>query len=95
METPDILRRKLAGIYTEATVGAVDGRTVFVVRADGADVAELDVGTIVAVTAPQPRLELAEAAARLGLPYAVVGDALAPRQATDAFREGEMAALAL
>jgi 2,4-dienoyl-CoA reductase-like NADH-dependent reductase (Old Yellow Enzyme family) len=95
METPDILRRKLAGIYTEATVGAVDGRTVFVVRADGADVAELDVGTIVAVTAPRPRLELAEAAARLGLPYAIVGDALAPRQATDAFREGEMAALAL
>jgi 2,4-dienoyl-CoA reductase-like NADH-dependent reductase (Old Yellow Enzyme family)/thioredoxin reductase len=95
METPDILRRRLAGIYTEATVGAADGRNVFVVRADGEDVAELEVGTIVAVTAPSPRLELAAVATRLGLPYAVVGDAMAPRQATDAFREGELAALAL
>ena len=95
METPDILRRRLAGIYTEATVGAADGRNVFVVRTDGEDVAELEVGTIVAVTAPSPRLELAAVATRLGLPYAVVGDAMAPRQATDAFREGELAALAL
>jgi hypothetical protein len=34
-------------------------------------------------------------AARLGLPYTLIGDAMAPRAATDAFREGEVAALGL
>jgi 2,4-dienoyl-CoA reductase-like NADH-dependent reductase (Old Yellow Enzyme family) len=95
METPDILRRKLAAIYTGAVIGVADGRTVSVVRPDGESVADLDAGTIVAVTAPCPRVQLAEVATRLGLPYTLIGDAMAPRAATDAFREGEMAALGL
>jgi 2,4-dienoyl-CoA reductase-like NADH-dependent reductase (Old Yellow Enzyme family) len=95
METPDILRKRLAGIYTEAVVGMADGRAVYIVRPDGESVADLQAGTIVAVTAPNPRVQLAEAAAKLGLPCTIVGDALAPRTATDAFREGEVAALAL
>lgn len=95
METPDILRRKLAAIYTEAVIGVADGRTVSVVRPDGQSVADLEAGTIVAVTAPCPRVRLAEVAARLGLPYTLIGDAMAPRAATDAFREGEVAALGL
>jgi 2,4-dienoyl-CoA reductase-like NADH-dependent reductase (Old Yellow Enzyme family) len=95
METPDILRRKLAAIYTGAVIGVADGRTVSVVRPDGESVADLDAGTIVAVTAPSPRVQLAEVATRLGLPYTLIGDAMAPRAATDAFREGEMAALGL
>jgi hypothetical protein len=95
METPDILRKRLAGIYTEAVVGMADGRAVFIVRPDGESVADLQAGTIVAVTAPNPRVQLAEAAAELGLACTIVGDALAPRTATDAFREGEVAALAL
>ena len=95
METPDILRRKLAAIYTGAVIGAADGRQVSVVRPDGESVAELEAGTIVAVTAPSPRVQLAEVAARLGLPYIVIGDAMAPRTATDAFRDGEEAALRL
>jgi 2,4-dienoyl-CoA reductase-like NADH-dependent reductase (Old Yellow Enzyme family) len=95
METPDILRRKLAAIYTEAVIGVADGRRVSVVRADGESVADLEAGTIVAVTPPNPRIQLTQVAAGLGLPYTLVGDALAPRVATDAFREGEMAALQL
>ncbi|MCU1658617.1 MAG: putative N-methylproline demethylase, partial [Pseudonocardiales bacterium] len=95
METPDILRRKLAGIHTEALVGAADGRTVSVVRPDGTTVADLDAGTVVAVTAPEPRVAVVEAAIRLGLPYTVIGDAVAARVATDAFRDGEEAALRL
>jgi 2,4-dienoyl-CoA reductase-like NADH-dependent reductase (Old Yellow Enzyme family) len=95
METPDILRRKLAAIYTGAVIGVADGRTVSVVRPDGESVADLDAGTIVAITAPCPRVQLAEVATRLGLPYTLIGDAMAPRAATDAFREGEMAALGL
>jgi NADPH-dependent 2,4-dienoyl-CoA reductase/sulfur reductase-like enzyme len=95
METPDILRRKLAGIYTEAIIGAADGRTVYVVRPDGTSVIDLDAGTVVAVTAAQPRLELVDVLIRLGVAYSVIGDAVAPRVATDAFRDGEEAALRL
>jgi len=95
METPDILRRKLAGIYTEAIVGGAEGRTVWVVRPDGTSITDLDAGTIVAITAPEPRLELVAALERLGVGYTVVGSAVAPRVATDAFRDGEEAALRL
>jgi 2,4-dienoyl-CoA reductase-like NADH-dependent reductase (Old Yellow Enzyme family) len=95
METPDILRRKLAAIYTGALIGVADGRQLSVVRPDGESVAELSAGTVVAITAPNPRVQLAEAAARLGLAYTVIGDAMAPRTATDAFRDGEEAALRL
>jgi 2,4-dienoyl-CoA reductase-like NADH-dependent reductase (Old Yellow Enzyme family) len=95
METPDILRRKLVAIHTEAVIGMADGRHVSVVRPDGESVADLEAGTIVAVTAPSPRVQLAEVAVRLGLTYTLVGDAVAPRGATDAFRDGEEAALRL
>jgi hypothetical protein len=49
----------------------------------------------VAITAPNPRVQLAEVATGLGLPYTLIGDAMAPRVATDAFRDGEVAALRL
>lgn len=95
METPGILRRKLAAIYTEAMIGIADGRRVSVVRPDSGHVADLEVGAIVAITAPKPRAELTAVAIRLGVPYTLIGDAMAPRTATDAFREGEVAALQL
>jgi hypothetical protein len=72
-----------------------DGRHVSIVRPDGESVTELEAGTIVAVTAPNPRVQLAAPAQALGIPYVLIGDALAPRVATDAFREGEVAALQL
>jgi 2,4-dienoyl-CoA reductase-like NADH-dependent reductase (Old Yellow Enzyme family) len=93
METPDILRRKLGAIITEGLVGAVAGRTVTVVRADGETIVEVDAGTIVAITAPSPRLELVAALERLGVPYALAGDVVAPRTAMEAFRDGEEVAL--
>jgi hypothetical protein len=65
------------------------------VRPDGQSVADLEAGTIVAITAPNPRVQLAEVATGLGLPYTLIGDAMAPRVATDAFRDGEVAALRL
>jgi 2,4-dienoyl-CoA reductase-like NADH-dependent reductase (Old Yellow Enzyme family) len=95
METPDILRRKLASIHTEAIVGGVDGRMVWIVRPDGTSVVDIDAGTVVAITASEPRLELVDALDRLAVPYSVIGSAVAPRVATDAFRDGAEAALAL
>jgi hypothetical protein len=55
METHDVLRRKLAAIYTGAVIGVADGRQVSVVRPDGESLADLEAGTIVAVTAPRWR----------------------------------------
>jgi 2,4-dienoyl-CoA reductase-like NADH-dependent reductase (Old Yellow Enzyme family)/thioredoxin reductase len=95
METPEILRRKLAGIHTEALIGAAGEGTVWLVRADGSPVAELAADTVVAVTAPEPRLDLVAALTRLGIAHTVIGDAFAPRTATDAFRMGEESARAL
>lgn len=95
METPDILRKKLAGIHTEALIGTASEGTVSLVRADGSPIVDIAVDTVVAVTAPEPRLGLVDVLKDLGVPYTVVGDAFAPRVATDAFRMGEEAALAL
>ena len=95
METPDILRRRLTAIHTEAIVGGAQGRTVWIVRPDGSPVADIEAGTIVAITAPEPRLELVRACEKLSPPYSVIGAAVAPRAAADAFRDGAEAALRL
>ncbi|MDT4937375.1 MAG: hypothetical protein QOG80_1046 [Pseudonocardiales bacterium] len=95
METPDILRRKLAGIHTEAVIGAAGDGGVSVVRPDGSSLVELRADTVVTIAAPEPRLSVVDDAVELGLAYTVVGDAFAPRVATDAFRMGEEAALVL
>ena len=95
METPDILRRKLAAIYSEAVIGLADGRHVSVVRADGESVTALEVSTTDAITAPNPRVQFAETTRALGIPHMLIGDARATRVATDAFRDREVAALQL
>lgn len=94
-EVPGILRRRCKQVITEGLLGDVDGRHVIVVRPDGDTVTELDVDQIVPVVAPRPALELVEVLERLGLPYTVAGDALAPRTAMHAFKEGYEAGLAL
>jgi hypothetical protein len=63
------------------------------VRPDGSPVADVEAGTVVAITAPEPRLDLV--AALQNLAYTVIGAALAPRVATDAFRDGAEAGLRL
>jgi hypothetical protein len=92
-EVPAILRRRCEQVITGGLPGDVDGRHVIVVRPDGETLAELDVDALVPVVAPRPALELVEVLARLALPYSVVGDALAPRTAMHAFKEGHEAAL--
>lgn len=94
-EVPGILRRRCEQVITGGLLGDVDGRHVIVVRPDGDTITELDIDRIVPVVAPRPALELVEVLERLALPYTIVGDALAPRTAMHAFKEGYEAALAL
>lgn len=95
METPDLLRRRMSRVITEGLVGFADGRAVTVVRADGETVAEVDAGVVVAVLPPRPRTSLVAELLARGLPHSLAGDVLAPRTATEAFREGEQVALAI
>jgi hypothetical protein len=94
-EMPAILRRRCEQVITGALLGDVDGKHVIVVRPDGETVTELDVDMIVHVAAPSPVLDLVPALERGGIPHRIVGDALAPRTAMHAFKEGLEAALAL
>lgn len=94
-EVLPILHRRTEQIITGATVGAIDGTAVIVVRSDGETLAELDVDTVAAVCPPHPVTDLVPALEALGIPYRVVGDALAPRGATHAFKEGHESALAI
>jgi 2,4-dienoyl-CoA reductase-like NADH-dependent reductase (Old Yellow Enzyme family) len=94
-EVPGILRRRCERVITGGLPGDVGGRHVIVVTPEGDTIAELDVDAIVPVTAPLPALELVETLERLALPYTIVGDALAPRTAMHAFKEGHEAALTL
>ncbi len=94
-EIPAILRRHCEQVITDGLLGDVDGRHVIIVRPDGETITELDVDKIVPVVAPRPALELAEVLERLSLPYTIAGDALAPRTAMHAFKEGYEAALAI
>lgn len=95
MEMPDILRARLTSIHTDAVIGGSDGRAVWLVRPDGSPVADVEVDAVVSVIAPTSRTDLVGAVQRIGVPYSVLGDAVAPRVATDAFRDGEEAALRL
>jgi hypothetical protein len=90
---PDILRKRLSRVYTSVRIGYVDGEKVFLVYADGDPAGAVEVDSVVAITSPVPNTTLVEELEALGYEYQVVGSAVAPRQATDAFREGEEAAL--
>jgi glycine/D-amino acid oxidase-like deaminating enzyme len=94
-EVPAILRRRCEQVITGGLLGDVDGKHVIVVRPDGETITELDVDKIVPVVAPRPALELAGVLDRLELPYTIAGDALAPRTAMHAFKEGYEAGLVL
>ncbi|WP_433382150.1 FAD-dependent oxidoreductase [Streptosporangium sp. CA-115845] len=95
MEVPDVLRRRMSQIVTQGLLGFADGRVVTVVRPEGETIAEIEVGAVVAIVPPEPRLELLETIRATGVSHSIVGDAQAPRTATEAFREGALAALVI
>jgi hypothetical protein len=92
-EVPGIVRARCERVITGGLLGDVEGRHVIVVRPDGDTIAELDIDRLVPIVAPRPALELVEILERLALPYTIAGDALAPRTAMHAFKEGYEAGL--
>jgi len=94
-EVPAILRRRCSQVITGAVLGDLDGKHALIVRPDGETLASLDVDTVVLVGAPRPSLDLVPVLDQLGVPYQVIGDALAPRTAMHAFKEGHEAALSV
>ena len=85
--------RRCAQVLTGAILGDLDGKHAILVQPDGETIIELDIDTLVAVTAPRPALDLIPVLERLGIDHRIVGDALAPRTAMHAFKEGHEAAL--
>jgi NADPH-dependent 2,4-dienoyl-CoA reductase/sulfur reductase-like enzyme len=90
---PDVLRLRMDSIYLSAQIGYVDGEVALLVRDDGSTIAEVKAPTIVAVMPGTPRLDLIESLDGSGIAYRVLGDAVAPRTAWNAFSEGETVAL--
>jgi 2,4-dienoyl-CoA reductase-like NADH-dependent reductase (Old Yellow Enzyme family) len=81
-------------IVTKTDVECVqDGRAVLVDRAGRRT--ERRVDTIVAALAPRPVDDLLPAVRAMGIPYHLIGDALAPRHARAAIDEGDLAGRAI
>lgn len=99
VEVPAILRRRAARVIVDGLLGDLDGRTATIVRASGADrgetLAEVDTGTVVAVTSLVSETSLTGVLDELGIPFRLAGDAVAHRTAFQAFKDGEEAALAI
>lgn len=94
-EMVPMLHQRAAHVIVHAVIGDVDGGHVIVVRPDGTTIGEFDIDTLVAVCPALPRTDLAPVLDSLAIPYQIVGDALAPRDAVHAFKEGHEAALAI
>jgi 2,4-dienoyl-CoA reductase-like NADH-dependent reductase (Old Yellow Enzyme family)/thioredoxin reductase len=95
VQLPQTLYRRLDRVITSAMIGMATDSVALVVTPAGETVAEIEADTLVAVHAPSPALDLVPVLERLNLHYQIVGDAVAPRLAMQAFKEGHQAALAL
>jgi hypothetical protein len=62
---------------------------------EGTGIADIPVDSIVVVSPPQPDLTLEPVLLELGIAYRVIGDAVAPRLAAQAFKDGHEAGLAV
>jgi NADPH-dependent 2,4-dienoyl-CoA reductase/sulfur reductase-like enzyme len=95
VQLPETLLRRMKNVVTSGLIGLVDNGVAIVVRANGDTLAEIAADTIVAVTPGKPNIELVPVLERLAIRYQIVGDALSPRWAMQAFKEGHQAALAV
>jgi 2,4-dienoyl-CoA reductase-like NADH-dependent reductase (Old Yellow Enzyme family) len=95
IQLPTTLWSRVDQVITSGLIGIVQDGTVVVVRKNGETVVEIKVDSIVVVHAPVPNRELVPVLNELGLSHRVIGDAVAPRLAMQAFKEGHEAALAV
>jgi 2,4-dienoyl-CoA reductase-like NADH-dependent reductase (Old Yellow Enzyme family) len=95
VQLPQTLYRRVDRVITSGLIGLVTDGVVLVATAAGDTIAEIAADSIVAVTAPVPNLDLVPVLERLGVRYQIVGDAVAPRLAMQAFKEGHQAGLAV
>jgi 2,4-dienoyl-CoA reductase-like NADH-dependent reductase (Old Yellow Enzyme family) len=95
VQLPQTLYRRLERVITSGRIGFVTDGVALVATEAGDTIAEIAADSIVAVTAPVPNLDLVPVLERLGVRYQIVGDALAPRLAMQAFKEGHQAGLAV
>lgn len=94
-EAPATWHRLMERTIVGGLVGAFADGVALVVRPDGETIAELPCGTLVAAVASRPVDDLLPALERLGLPFAQIGDALAPRTAYNAYQDGHTVACRL
>jgi len=88
VELPGALERLRVRSVVGGIPGFIEGRTCHVVTAHGANLVELEVDSVVAVTPMVPDLALVPAVEFLGVPYHLAGNSSAHRTALHAFREG-------
>jgi hypothetical protein len=94
-EAPRTWHRRLKRIITLGILGYLDDGVATIVRPDGDTIDELEVGSVIAAVRLRPALGLLPVVQALGIPYSMVGDALAPRTAFESFKEAHQAALAI
>ena len=88
VELPGALERLRVRSVVGGIPGFIEGRTSHVVTPHGANLVELEVDSVVAVTPMVPDLALVPAVESLGVPYHLAGNSSAHRTALHAFREG-------
>jgi 2,4-dienoyl-CoA reductase-like NADH-dependent reductase (Old Yellow Enzyme family) len=84
-----IFRRSGTRVLADLDVSKFDGLNAALVDPDGRITHELEVDTIVAVTAPVPRLEVVSTLDDLAIGYSIIGDSSAPRGVQVAMREAD------
>ena len=82
-------------VIVRGLIGFIEDGNALIATPEGADIDTLPCDSLVVVAAPQPDLAVVPVLKRLGIPYRVAGDAVAPRLAMQAFKDGHEAGLAV
>ena len=82
-------------VVVRGLIGSVDDGKVLIASPEGVEVDTQVCDSLVVVAAPQPDLSLVPVLESLSIPFRIVGDAVSPRLAMQAFKDGHEAGLAV
>lgn len=82
-------------VIVRGLIGSIEDGKAMLATPEGADIDALPCDSLVVVAAPQPDLVLVPVLKTLGIPYRIAGDAITPRLAMQAFKDGHEAGLAV